>query len=357
LHLIHDGEVLTNAGSLLFVETPVIGIDYIRRDAPGADSSQRIRSRRALLEQVWEADHASQTANRVIHLAGGFAHGQVRALPRRALREAIVNGVVHRDWLSGEPTTIEHVGDVLTVTSPGGFIGGVSPHNIITHPSVARYRSLAEAMASLRLAEREGIGVDRMVRDMLSLGLPEPEISEVEGPYVRVGLLGGEPNRKIVELVAGMEPSAVASDVDAMLIIDHLCRCGWIDPTTAVPVLQRPVGEATVALHRLLGARAKSDQPIVVRVRGIPAGLPDAYRLSQATRLALSTTVPSSARNERILAWARARGRVSSTEVADLFDISTVRAGAVLSGMEAEGMLRAGRANRMGRGFFYMPTD
>ena len=49
---------------------------------------------------------------------------------------------------------------MLTVTSPGGFIGGITPANIITHPAVPRYRSLAEAMATLRLGEREGIGVD-----------------------------------------------------------------------------------------------------------------------------------------------------------------------------------------------------
>lgn len=67
------------------------------------------------------------------------------------------------------------------MTSSGGFIGGITPSNIITHPAVPRYRSLAEAMASLWLGEREGIGVDRMVRDMLAIGRPEPGISEIAG--------------------------------------------------------------------------------------------------------------------------------------------------------------------------------
>lgn len=127
----------------------------------------------------------------MLHSGNGLAKGQHRAIPPGAAREAMVNGVVHRDWLSPMPTTIEHTGDVLTVTSPGGFPGGVGPENIITHPSSPRYKSLAEAMASLRLAEREGIGVDRMIRDMVTLGRPEPEISEIAGPAVRVALLGG----------------------------------------------------------------------------------------------------------------------------------------------------------------------
>ena len=166
-----DGR-LSNAGSLLFVMTPTVGIDYIRRDVPGGDSTARVRSERALLEQVSEVDQAASNLNRSVHLGEQFARGQFRALPSRALREAIVNGVVHRDWLSPQPTFVEHVGDILTVTSPGGFIGGIGPSNIITHPSVPRYRSLAEAMAVLRLAEREGIGVDRMVSDMLAVGRP-----------------------------------------------------------------------------------------------------------------------------------------------------------------------------------------
>ena len=103
--------------------------------------------------------------------------GQLRAIPSRAVREVIVNGVIHRDWLSPQSTVVEHTGDMLAVTSPGGFLGGITPANIITHPAVPRYRSLAEAMATLRLGEREGIGVDRIVRDMLAIGRPEPEIS------------------------------------------------------------------------------------------------------------------------------------------------------------------------------------
>lgn len=149
LNVVADAEgALTNAGSLLFVGTPDIGIDYIRRDVPGGDSTNRERSARPLIEQVYEVDRAAAAANRVVHVSGGLAHGQQRAIPERALREALVNGVVHRDWLTAQPTVVEHVGDALTVTSPGGFVGGIDETNIITHPAVPRYRSLAEAMAS-----------------------------------------------------------------------------------------------------------------------------------------------------------------------------------------------------------------
>ncbi len=87
-----------------------------------------------LLQQIAEVEQASEAGNRLVHASEGFAQAQARAIPPRALREAIINGIVHRDWLSRQPTTVEHVGDTLVVTSPRGFIGGIAPSNIITHP-------------------------------------------------------------------------------------------------------------------------------------------------------------------------------------------------------------------------------
>ncbi len=353
-----DGR-LTNAGSLLFVATPAVGIDYIRREHPGGDSTGRLEGTGPLLEQVWAVDQASQAANRVVHVPKGLAIGQIRVIPARALREAIVNGVVHRDWLSPQPTTVEHIGDVLTVTSPGGFIGGIDPSNIITHPAVPRYRSLAEAMAALRLAEREGIGVDRMVGDMLAIGRPGPEISVVAGPYVRVSLVGGDPDTQVIDFLSDLVPPGTAGDLDALLLIEVLCQSGWVDLQTAAPVLQRTAGETTAAIQRLAGAHIGAD-PVIESVKGVPPDQPRAYRLSAAARRRLAHRVEhltaAEGRKAIILAWASARGRVSSTEVADLVNLSQPWAGTVLTSMVEDGLLEQGRNHKAGRGFYYVPA-
>lgn len=360
LHLADGEGRLTNAGSLLFVGTPDVGIDYTRRDYPGGDSTNRVRSGRPLLEQIFEVERASEAANRLVHIPEGFVHGQIRAIPPRALREAIVNGIVHRDWLTRQPTTVEHIGDMVTVTSPGGFIGGIAPSNIITHPAVPRYRSLAEAVAALRLAEREGIGVDRMVRDMLALGHPEPEISEIAGPYVRVSLVGGDPDRQVLDLLSAVTPKPIARDVDAVLLLSHLARTGWVDVERAAPVIQRARLEAQAAVDRLAAAQLDGG-PLIIRVQGVPPGHPEAYRLSDAARSRLGTRVSHldtpTGRAALIGSWARARGRVSTTEVAGLTGLTTVYAGTLLGAMEEEGALAPGRPNRMGRGFYYVPAE
>ena len=361
LNLVDGDGRLSNAGSLLFVATPGVGIDYIRRDVPGGDSTARVRSDRALLEQVADADQIASNLNRAIHLGGQFARGQFRALPPRALREAIVNGIVHRDWLSPQPTVVEHVGDVLTVTSPGGFIGGIGPSNIITHPSVPRYRSLAEAMAVLRLAEREGIGVDRMVSDMLAVGRPVPEISEVEGRYVRIGLIGGDPDPQVVSFLAAVQPSSITADIDALLLINRLCQNGWVDTTVGAPLLQRPVGEVAAALDRLRGATVDG-HPVITELAGVPAGQERAWRLSNVSRERLvdrvSHLAAPAARVSQAMSWANARGRLSSTEVADMTGVTVVTAGRLLTALAQQGLLQPGRETKSGRGFFYtLPTE
>jgi ATP-dependent DNA helicase RecG len=379
-----DGEGrLNNAGALLFVGTPEIGMEYIRREVPGGDSTNRLpaagrswsdafapefgphASRRdrgtgPLLQQIAELEQASRAANRLVHVAGGFAHRRVRAIPVRALREAVVNGVVHRDWHSPQPTVVEHVGDQLTVTSPGGFIGGIDPENIITHPATPRYRTLAEAMSALRLAEREGIGVDRMITDMLSLGQRPPEFYEIAGPYVRVVMIGGNPDPAVIRYIDAIEPGTMREDVDLLLLLDQLMRRAFADVQSLAPVLQRSAAETTAAIDRVHSATS-GGQPIISLVRGTPRGHPPAYRLSDHGREMLASRLAwienPDRRDRLVLDWVQVRGRVSSTETADLTGITVAYAGTILKRLADEGHLVGSRPQRVGRGFHYVPSD
>ena len=375
LNLVRDDQRLTNAGSLLFVKTPWPAIDYMRRDQPGGDSTLRIEESSPLLVQVNKAEQAAAAANRVTHTTGGFALRKIRALPPKTVREAIVNGVIHRDWLSPLPTVVEHIGDTLAVTSPGGFLGGVTPDNIITHPAVPRYRSLAGAVAALGLAEREGIGVDRMVRDMLAIGRPAPAISEINGPYVRIALVGGPPDVAIVELAEALNSQSAAT-VDSLLLIEHLAQNGWADTASAAPMLQRSSQtEVEEAIHRLgevhldTGSdpaghgtpRPQTAPAVIAAVRGTPADHPRAYRLSDTARSMLAHRLAHlntpEGREAMILRWSRTRGRVSTSEAADLTGLSKTSAGKLLTRLAETGHLAPGRPNRTGRGFYYTPTN
>ena len=360
LNVVTSDGYLTNAGALAFVGRPEPAIDYIRRDQPGGDSTARVRlGGRALLEELDDVTSAIDTHNGVRQVRRGLVVGRLRELPPLAVREAIVNGIVHRDWATPSPTVVEHVGRSLVVTSPGGFVGGVTPDNIITHPSQARNRALAELFSSLRLAEREGIGVDRMVRDMLAVGYARPDIREVAGPSVRAALVGEGLDEAWIRFLSRLRPEAARSDLTVLLLLHRLNAVWWVDVERAAPLLQLSPVEATGALRSLAEVTIE-EEPLIELVQGVPSGDQSAWSFSRAARDALSEedaevgfhrTAPD--RAQVAMSWAAARGRISSTELASIVGAHPANVQSVLKSLEERDVLKPSRTNRRGAGFFY----
>lgn len=359
-----DGEgYLTNAGALVFVGRGDPALDYMRRTVPAGDSRRRVREAGlSLLEEVDAVESAVDAFNEERHIRRGLVIGRLKELPSAAVREALVNGVVHRDWGSPAPTVVEHVGRTLAVTSPGGFIGGVTPENIITHPSQARNRALAELFASLRIAEREGVGVDRMVRDMIAVGYPPPAITELPGPHVRAALLGDSLDEAWIRFVSRLRPDEARESLTVLLLLRHVVTCRWFEVTTVAPVLQLNTAETAEAVHTFCQVTV-GRRPLVERVTGVPKGHTAAWTLSAAAIEALADEDQAAGRRREqpdrasiALAWARTRGRVSSTELSSIFHVMPQAMNRLLTGLRAEGYLEPSRASGTGRGFYYRPT-
>jgi ATP-dependent DNA helicase RecG len=360
LNAVNGDGALTGGGALMFVGRDEPGLDYIRRTRSGGDSTMRIQQQgTGLLEELYEVERAIAASNPVVHRGSSLAQGQLRELPDSAIREAIVNGIAHRDWQSPSPTLVEHVGASLTVTSPGGFVGGVTPDNIITHPSETRNRALAEMLSSLRIAEREGVGVDRMVRDMIRVGLKGPVIQETPGPYVRTALVGGQIDEEWISFLNELHPVDLGSSLDALLLLDRLVRKGWLDVESSAPDLQRSRVETRAAIGDL--ARGTVGGSLIIQtVDAVPAGQPTAWRLTDAVRERLAPRLEhldgTGGRANIAEEYALLRGRISSSELAELSGVAVNNAGATLRHLEDNGILAPGRENRLGRGFYFIPV-
>lgn len=358
-NLVLPGDQLSNAGRLLLTDVPV-AIDYVHRPSAGADSTIRIEQTGPLLVQLRAVTDAMGARARTVHVEtpGGLTIGRFSTLPQRAAREAVMNGLLHRDWKSPTPTLVEHVGDTLRVVSPGGLIGSVTPENIIKHPSTPRHRALTEAASRIRLVEREGIGVDRMYADLIALGRPGPVIREAGGPTVEVTLIGGDPDPAWIGLRQEL-PHDMAEDLNIMMALDHITRAGWASEATLAPVIQDHEAIARDALDRLNVARVQN-RTVIRPVAGRPEGLPATYRLSDHARkllgLRAGRTLTPESRADLALAYAREGGRISSTEAADLLGISQAPAGEVLKQLATDGHLEPSSPTGGGRGFHYLPA-
>lgn len=285
LNVVAASGSLTNAGAITFVSREAPAIDYMRRAGAGLDSQRRLRSPGlSLLEELDAVEQAIEQYNEVRQVSRGLVVAQLREIPPRAAREAIVNGAVHRDWHSPHPTTVEHIGSTLSVTSPGGFVGGVTSENILTHPSRPRYRALAELFAALGIAEREGIGVDRMTRDMVAVGYPAPVIVEAGGPVVRATLHGGNPDPAWIHFVGLVrEQDSHSPGLIELLLLRDLVINGWTDPARAALALQQSPEDARRALESL-EIRSVAEGTLLARVSGVPEGFDPAWVLSKRAR-------------------------------------------------------------------------
>lgn len=86
--------------------------------------------------------------------------------PLRAVREAIVNAIIHRDYqIVGSEIHIDMFDDRLEITSPGGMIDGSFVQNLdITKiSSMRRNRIISDIFNRLHLMERRGSGLTRIV--------------------------------------------------------------------------------------------------------------------------------------------------------------------------------------------------
>ena len=95
----------------------------------------------------------------------GFGQLTIPDVTWWAAREAILNALVHRDYFLRQSVYVELHRDRLVVSSPGGFMGGVTPANVLRHPPARRNPLLAAALQSVGLVNRAGLGVDRIYEE------------------------------------------------------------------------------------------------------------------------------------------------------------------------------------------------
>lgn len=120
----------------------------------------------------------------------------------RAVREAIVNAFVHRDYTQLGRVLVRIDADGLSVGNPGGFIEGVTYQNILSVEPHGRNPVLADALKRIGLAERSGRGVDRIFEGSLMYGRDLPDYSESTTRNVKLFIPRGVPDKRLVSLIS-----------------------------------------------------------------------------------------------------------------------------------------------------------
>lgn len=183
-------------------------------------------------------------------LSVGLFKMRIPAFPLEVVREAVLNALTHRNYSDPNEVSIRHTKKELTVVSPGGFLGGITPQNILRHEPISRNKALAEAFEKLRLVERAGIGRRRIFIPTLSYGKRMP-VYEADQSRVTLRIFDGGFDKRLATLVSEWRRQGREIDLEALLVLNYLRENTFIEVRTATEILQLPYEAARSVLDQL----------------------------------------------------------------------------------------------------------
>ena len=135
--------------------------------------------RREYTGPLWgQIEEAFQFVLRNIHLGAtivGIYRQDIYEIPPDAIRELIINAMVHRSYLDHGTIQVAVYDNRLEITSPGKMPMGQTMERMKEGYSKIRNEALAHAFAYMNLIEHWGSGIPRIIDKVKAAGLREPE--------------------------------------------------------------------------------------------------------------------------------------------------------------------------------------
>ncbi len=181
---VYSNGVINNAGVLMFADKVAKFIPYVEiicgafkgRNKTFIYDRKDIRS--DLLTQLNEAMAFIQRQLNIRSEICGLDRFDIYELPLDAIREALVNAIIHRDYsFKGSGINVDVYDDRLEIVNPGGLPQGLDRRDFGTL-SVRRNLIIADLFHRMGKVERIGSGIGRM-QDIMNAAKLEPPKFEI----------------------------------------------------------------------------------------------------------------------------------------------------------------------------------
>jgi ATP-dependent DNA helicase RecG len=270
-----------------------------------------------------------------------------------AVREAVNNAVLHRDYARLGPTFIQLRRDELEIINPGGFLEGITLDNLLVHEPRPRNPLLAAAFRRIGLVETTGRGIDRIFDGQARYGRPLPDYSGSDPSAVRLIVRGGPASLAFAQFVYDQDRAGHALGISELLVLNHLQHERRMDARAVGRLTQRGEAHARSILEGLVErglveARAERRQryyhlsAALYQRLGIPAGYVRMRGFDPIRQESM------------ILDYVAAHGRITRREVVELCNVEPLQARRLLQKLVHDGRL-ALRGVR--RSAFYVGTN
>ena len=173
-----------------------------------------------------------------------FDRKDIYEMPLDALREALVNAIVHRDYsMGGTSIYVEIYDDRVVIVNPGGLPSGITKANF-GKESIRRNLLIADLFHRMGKVERVGSGIGKMRDFMKDAGLKAP-VFESENFFRAIFFRDNEHSMKGGQkrLVDGLVEKLVESQREILKQIT-------IDPCISKKALSEIIGISTTAIDK-----------------------------------------------------------------------------------------------------------
>lgn len=258
---------------------------------------------------------------------------------RRAFREAFINALVHRDYARLGAVHVRMDDDGLTLSSPGGFVEGITLHNLLVAVPRSRNPLLADIVKRIGLAERTGRGIDRIYEGMLRYGRPAPDYTMSDSSSVSLILQKSDADTAFLEMILRQEEHTGATmPIDSLIILSRLRHERRLATADLVSDTQKTEQATRTALERL-----------------VEAGLVEAHGTGRGRTYTLSAKVYRRAgqkaayvrqagfdtiqQTQMVLSYIDKHGSIKRSEVAELCRIGNDQAHRLLKRLKKSGFI------------------
>ncbi|MBD3347431.1 MAG: AAA family ATPase, partial [Chitinivibrionales bacterium] len=180
--LLRNGE-LSNACYLLFAkEQCLFSTIELGRFQSETIIKDEFRCQSDLFTEVDEVlDFITKHINKEIRISGKAQHDSIWQYPLDAVREVVINAIIHRDYSQPNDSVVKIFDDKIEIFNPGGLPANISIEKLISgkYVSTPRNRLIAEIFKNAGQIEKYGSGIHRVLRLCEEYQCPLPLFEEI----------------------------------------------------------------------------------------------------------------------------------------------------------------------------------
>ncbi len=209
-----DG-LFTNLGLLLSEQCPHTIKAAVFEGRNRAVFKDRYEFSGSVMKQLSEVLSFLDRYNRTRSTFEGIRRVDFREYPVDAIREAVMNAIVHKDYAYSGSTLIHVFDDRIELVTIGGLVKGVSKSDIMLGVSILRNKNLAAVFYRLKWIEAYGTGIHKIMEAYEDAAV-KPVI-EVSDNAFKIVL----PNREVQGIEERIKPYFTEQEKRILLMFDR----------------------------------------------------------------------------------------------------------------------------------------